>query len=73
MRVAVPIALMVGAGQAHAQHEHEATPAPRLGRVTFASSCVPAVQPGFERGVALLHSFWYEEAARAFAGVVAAD
>jgi hypothetical protein len=73
IRLAVPIALMVGAGQGHAQHEHGATSEPRLGRVTFTSSCVAAVQPGFERGVALLHSFWYEEAARAFAQVVAAD
>jgi Tfp pilus assembly protein PilF len=27
---------------------------------------LPAAQPHFERGVAALHSFWYEEALEAF-------
>jgi hypothetical protein len=71
-RMVVPITLVI-AGPAHAQHEHGAMPEGRLGRVSFASSCAPAVQPAFERGVALLHSFWYEEAARSFGEVVAAD
>ena len=31
----------------------------RIGQVTFATSCGAAVQKPFERGVALLHSFWY--------------
>ena len=73
MRMAVPVALAIGARSAHAQHEHAAPPDSRLGRVSFASACSAAVQPAFERGVALLHSFWYEEAARAFAQVVATD
>ena len=45
----------------------------KLGRVVFPTSCQPAAQKHFERGVALLHSFWYEEAAKAFAAATAAD
>jgi tetratricopeptide (TPR) repeat protein len=37
-----------------------------LGTVTFPTSCSSEVQPTIERGVALLHSFQYEEAAQAF-------
>ena len=58
---------------AQMEHEHGSTPPARLGRVAFATSCAAQAQPGFERGVALLHSFWYEEAARAFREAAAAD
>jgi hypothetical protein len=34
------------------------------GTVDFPVSCTPAVQAEFTRGVALLHSFFYEEARR---------
>jgi hypothetical protein len=37
-----------------------------LGKVTFKTSCSKAAQPKFNRGVALLHSFWYTEAEAAF-------
>jgi hypothetical protein len=58
----------------HSQdHAHGPASAGRLGRVDFPSGCSPAVQPRFERAVALLHSFWYEEAGHAFAEVVRAD
>ncbi len=48
-------------------HEHD------VGQVHFPTSCSPQVQVRFERGVALLHSFWYEESFRTFAAVSAAD
>jgi tetratricopeptide (TPR) repeat protein len=58
---------------AQAEHDH-AGPAPeRLGHVEFPSGCHARVQARFERGVALLHSFWYEEAGRSFQEVAAAD
>ena len=47
--------------QEHAHHGPE-----QLGRVVFPVSCNAAAQRGFERAVALLHSFWWEEAERAF-------
>lgn len=34
----------------------------RLGKVDFPTSGPPAAQPHFQRGVAALHSFWYDEA-----------
>ena len=47
--------------------------AERLGTVRFPISCAPAVQPDFERAVALLHSFWYEEAVKAFTAIPTTD
>src|SRR5688572_7610568 len=52
----------------HGDHVHE-----RLGTVSFRTSCKPDVQADFQRGVALLHSFWYDEAERTFQKVAAAD
>ena len=43
------------------------------GKVDFPISCTPAVQPEFARGVALLHSFFYEEARRIFTSVAEQD
>jgi hypothetical protein len=43
------------------QH-HEDLNETQLGTVRFPVSCAAAVQKPFQRGVALLHSFWYEEA-----------
>ena len=43
------------------------------GRVDFPVSCTEAVQPEFNRGVALLHSFFYEEARRIFTAVAEKD
>jgi hypothetical protein len=65
---ASPIGLQAQAGHEHARPEPE-----RLGHVAFASGCQAQVQARFERGVALLHSFWYEEAGRSFREVAAAD
>lgn len=45
----------------------------RLGVVHFPTSCSPAVAPQFDRGVALLHSFEFAAAIRAFNDVLAAD
>ncbi len=43
------------------------------GTVDFKVSCAPEVRPEFIRGVALLHSFFYEEARRIFTEVAARD
>src|SRR5213080_2465504 len=44
-----------------------------VGKVTFPITCAPDVQSDFARGVALLHSFFYEEARRVFASVAEQD
>jgi hypothetical protein len=54
-------------------HHHEELTAAQLGTVSFPISCAPAVQKPFERGVALLHSFWYEEAEKEFQQITADD
>ncbi|MCU1303761.1 MAG: repeat protein [Candidatus Sulfotelmatobacter sp.] len=54
-------------------HHHEALTSAQLGTVAFPVSCDPSVQKPFERGVALLHSFWYEEAEREFQQISAND
>ena len=61
---------MAAAGQDHA---HAYDPGEKLGTVSFPTSCTADVQKPFERGVALLHSFWYEEAQKQFAEVAAKD
>jgi tetratricopeptide (TPR) repeat protein len=48
-------------------------PQEKLGTVSFAVSCAPAVRAPFNRGVALLHDFWYDEAQRQFARIAARD
>jgi len=44
-----------------------------LGKVSFATSCDPKVQPAFERAVAMLHSFWYSAGEKAFRDVLKDD
>jgi tetratricopeptide (TPR) repeat protein len=44
----------------------EALTEAQLGTVHFRSSCLAAVQKPVERGVAMLHSFWYEQAEKQF-------
>src|SRR5215467_11411757 len=52
-------------------HHHEATE--KLGQVSFPISCAAGSQAEFERGVALLHSFGYEEAGDQFSDVAKKD
>jgi hypothetical protein len=43
----------------------------RLGSVSFNISCKPKVKAEFNRGIALLHSFWLDEAGKSFGNVAA--
>jgi hypothetical protein len=60
----------VGVAQDHA---HPAGSTDQLGKVTFAVTCAPGIQPKVERAVAMLHSFWFEAATTAFMDIAAAD
>ena len=73
--VAATILAVLFAGSTHAaDQEHDSHPAPeKLGSVSFATSCAPSVQAGFERGLALLHSFAYSVSEQAFRDVAARD
>ena len=46
---------------------------PRVGQVTFANSGAPAAQAAFSYGLAQLHNFEYDDAARAFRDAQQAD
>jgi len=54
-------------------HHHEDLNETQLGTVHFPVSCSAAVQKPFARGVALLHSFWYEEAEKEFQDIAKDD
>ena len=54
------------------QH-HEDLTETQLGTVHFPISCATSVQKPFARGVALLHSFWYEEAEKEFVQIAKND
>jgi Tetratricopeptide repeat len=45
----------------------------QFGKVNFPTSCAPQVQAAFEKGVALLHSFQYQESEQAFSQVLKSD
>ena len=72
IRQASIISAFLAAVAASAATAHDDTPPPsgrppeQLGKVHFPTSCEPTVQPAFERGVALLHSFWFPEARKVF-------
>jgi hypothetical protein len=54
-------------------HHHEGLTETQLGTVHFPISCAASVQKPFARGVALLHSFWYEEAEKEFLDIAKDD
>ena len=54
-------------------HAHHHDPKEQLGKVSFPISCAPASQKAFERGIALLHSFGYEEAEEQFVEITQTD
>jgi tetratricopeptide (TPR) repeat protein len=45
----------------------------KLGKLSFPTSCDPKVQAEFERGVAMIHSYWFLIARRTFEGVLRED
>jgi tetratricopeptide (TPR) repeat protein len=45
----------------------------KLGTLSFPTSCDPKVQAEFERGVAMIHSYWFLIARRVFEGVLQQD
>ena len=59
--------------QAFAQDHQLHGDAARVGTVTFENSCSADVQPAFGRGIALLHSFEFGPAIKAFQMAAAGD
>lgn len=73
--VTATLAVLIGSVSGFAQetHPHKHELSEKLGRVNFATSCTKPAQQKFNRAVALLHSFWYDEAEKAFNGVAQTD
>ena len=73
IRVVAPLitVTLAAAGAAFGQYAGKAPD--QLGKVDFPNSCSAAVQEKLLRGVAMLHSFYYSAAEKAFEEVVAED
>ncbi len=54
-------------------HPHRHDTSEKLGDVNFSISCSPAAQKQFNRATAMLHSFWYDEAEKAYTAVAQTD
>ena len=64
--------IVVSSLQADEGHHH-ADAKEKLGTVSFAISCALPEQKSIERGIALLHSFWFDEAQKQFEEAVQKD
>ncbi len=73
IRQALTLLVMLHPLISAAQDEHNHPVPEKLGTVSFATSCKPAVQREFNRAVALLHSFAYRAADEAFHSVSRQD
>jgi hypothetical protein len=62
----------LAAAGAASSHDDDAK-APGLGKVSFSNSCTAAVQAGLQDAVAMLHSFYYAAAPKAFEEVASED
>src|SRR5215831_21353740 len=61
----IPIALIADASAQQTSQQEQ-----RLGKVSFPTSCDSKVQAEFDRGVAMLHSYWFIIARRSFEGIL---
>ncbi len=73
------LAALIVSGFASSRLSQQATPPQHdahgddLGTVEFATSCTPAAHAEFQRGVAMLHSYWFIYAGKTFRSVLEKD
>src|SRR5450432_1548379 len=65
--------LLVSAGWAQEEHHHHTLTEEEVGSVQFETSCSKDIAASFNRAVALLHSFQYEQTRQAFAEIAKED
>src|SRR6185312_12415736 len=72
---AIVLLLVVSCVSLLAAQSQQPQPVPneKLGTVDFPVSCASSQQAAFNRGVALLHDFWYDRAEQQFKAIAAAD
>ena len=73
LALAATLALVPSRTLAQHEHDHAHAAPEKLGRVNFPTSCKPEAQAAFARGLALMHSFAYVQAEKAFAEAAAKD
>ena len=61
--IVLMLTLSLGVAGLAAQHGHGSE---GVGKVHMDTSCTAAVQPAFDRALALLHNFWYARALTRF-------
>jgi Tfp pilus assembly protein PilF len=66
------VLVLVPCAKGQVEHHHELT-TEEVGSVHFATSCSNTAEVSFNRAVALLHSFQYEQARQAFSDISAKD
>jgi hypothetical protein len=69
LAAAVGLTTATSARDAAAQAGHDHAAGEHFGTVHFETSCSAAVQPQFDRAVAMLHSFFYPETDKAFQAI----
>lgn len=72
----IPMAILLSAFPSRADAQTKTGKPPeseKVGEVDFPVSCKKSVQQSFDRAVAVLHSFWYQEAERLFTSVIQSD
>ena len=67
------VPLTVLADDPHSHHDHGAPDLGNIGKAHIDTSCNAAAQKEIDRGLALIHSFWYAEAEKSFRKAAAAD
>src|SRR5215469_7152473 len=72
-KVLLQVALCCGVVIAATSQQLQPTRGEKLGTVDFPVSCEASQQPKFNRGIALLHDFWYDRAEHQFQEIVKAD
>jgi hypothetical protein len=72
-RLTLAVLVLVAGTPLQAQEHHHPPTDEQVGAVRFPVSCAPEVRAGFERAVAMLHSFWFPAAEREFTAVAERD
>jgi hypothetical protein len=71
--LAIPALFLVSSAWADGGHDHGKMAGEKLGNVHFPISCGTASQKEFDRGMAMQHSFWFEESYKTFRDLAAKD
>jgi tetratricopeptide (TPR) repeat protein len=73
LSLGLSLALAYGNSLRADEDHHNTDAKEKLGTVSFPISCTPQEEKSIERGIALLHSFWFDEAQKQFEDAVQKD